>query len=72
MPDFAYSTSLGLMYYGDSLDLLRSYDDESINLIVTSPPFALTRVKAYGNAPEDRYVEWFEAFAKEFQSKRLA
>lgn len=67
VPDVAYSTSLGLMYHGDSIDLLRSLDDESVNLIVTSPPFALTRVKAYGNAPEDKYVEWFEAFSKEFQ-----
>ncbi|MDE3068038.1 MAG: site-specific DNA-methyltransferase, partial [Verrucomicrobiota bacterium] len=43
--------------------------DESINLVVTSPPFALTRKKAYGNAEDDEYIEWFMPFAR--QIKRL-
>jgi len=43
--------------------------DKSINLILTSPPFALTRKKEYGNKEADEYVEWFLPFAREF--KRL-
>ncbi|WP_420403886.1 DNA-methyltransferase [Nisaea sp.] len=34
---------------------------------MTSPPFALTRKKDYGNEQEDAYLEWFRAFAEQFQ-----
>jgi DNA modification methylase len=62
----AYSTNLGTMLHGDSLDALRDMPDGSVNAIVTSPPFALTRAKSYGNKPEDSYIEWFMQFAKQF------
>jgi len=62
----AYWSDLGKMWHGDSMELLRTMDDESINLILTSPPFALIRKKSYGNRPEDEYVDWLEPFAKEF------
>jgi DNA modification methylase len=45
---------------------MRQRDDESVNLIVTSPPFALTRKKDYGNEQEDAYLEWFKGFATQF------
>jgi site-specific DNA-methyltransferase (cytosine-N4-specific) len=41
--------------------------DESVNLILTSPPFALTSKKEYGNESSDDYVKWFMKFAKEFK-----
>ena len=43
--------------------------DDSINLILTSPPFALTSQKEYGNKTEQNYIKWFLQFSKEF--KRL-
>lgn len=43
-----------------------SLSDESVDLIFTSPPFALLRKKDYGNVAEDEYVAWFEDFAHEF------
>ncbi|MCU1460927.1 MAG: modification methylase [Acidimicrobiales bacterium] len=55
------------MWLGDSLELLQHLDDGSINLILTSPPFALTFPKEYGNHPEDEYVAWFDPFAAEFK-----
>lgn len=61
-----YSTELGAAYLGDSLALLRSVPRESIALIVTSPPFALQRKKAYGNVDAEEYVAWFLPFAEEF------
>ncbi|MDP8993272.1 MAG: site-specific DNA-methyltransferase [Actinomycetota bacterium] len=64
--DVAYRTALGSMWLGDSLELLRQLDDASVNLILTSPPFALTFPKSYGNHPEDRYVAWFSEFAEQF------
>jgi DNA modification methylase len=60
-----YTTEYGAAYLGDSSELMKKLSDESINLVVTSPPFALTRKKAYGNAEDDEYVEWFMPFARE-------
>lgn len=61
-----YETSLGQAYLGDSLDFMRELPDNSVNLVLTSPPFALTRQKEYGNKQESAYVEWFMQFSAEF------
>ncbi len=58
-----YETQLGRAYLGDSIALLRDLPDRSINLVLTSPPFALKRKKEYGNEDQDRYVDWFLSFA---------
>jgi site-specific DNA-methyltransferase (cytosine-N4-specific) len=63
--DPAYLTALGRAYHADALDVLRSFRDESVALVFTSPPFALRRQKAYGNVAADEYVEWFWPFAQE-------
>ena len=60
-----YVTPLGAAYVGDSLELLRELPERSVNLVVTSPPYALHFKKAYGNVAKDRYVEWFLPFARE-------
>jgi len=60
-----YSTRLGASYCGDSLHLLKMLPDESIDLIITSPPFALQRTKEYGNKSQDEYVDWLLGFTKE-------
>lgn len=44
---------------GDSRDLLRGLPDNSVDLIVTSPPYADSRKKTYGGINPDEYVEWF-------------
>lgn len=62
-----HKTSWGASYLGDSLKLMKYVEDESINLILTSPPFALTRKKEYGNKSSDEYVDWFLNFANEFK-----
>lgn len=59
----AYTTKLGSALVGDSLDFLRSLDDNSVNLVVTSPPFALQRKKEYGNAEQHEYIAWLSEFA---------
>lgn len=61
-----YHTNSGSAYLGDSLVLMRSLPESSIDLILTSPPFALTRQKEYGNKQEEEYIEWFIEFSKEF------
>src|SRR5579862_8654530 len=61
----AYTTAFGAAYCGDSLELLRGLPDESINLVMTSPPFALQRQKAYGNKDQAEYIDWLAQFARE-------
>jgi site-specific DNA-methyltransferase (cytosine-N4-specific) len=40
--------------------------EDSVDLIFTSPPFALLRKKDYGNVEAEKYVAWFTEFAAEF------
>lgn len=63
----AYRTICGACYIANALELLAGLGDESVDLIVTSPPFALKRKKEYGNVPAERYVDWFRPFATEFR-----
>lgn len=59
----AYKTKLGAALIGDSLEMLRSLDNSSVNLVLTSPPFSLQRKKEYGNAEQHEYIEWLSQFA---------
>jgi DNA modification methylase len=61
----AYTTRWGRAYHADARDLLRRLPDNSVALVLTSPPFALRRQKAYGNVAASEYVEWFWPFAEE-------
>lgn len=62
-----HSTKLGNIYHADSLDVMKSMKSGSVDLVVTSPPFGLTREKEYGNAREDEYLKWFRTFASQFR-----
>lgn len=65
LPEFV--TQYGRIIHRDSLEYMRnSLENESIDLIFTSPPFALLRKKDYGNVEAEEYVKWFKEFAKEF------
>ena len=43
-----YRTQYGSVYCGDSLDLIDELENNSVSLVITSPPFALLRKKEYG------------------------
>ena len=62
-----YSTSLGRQVCGDSRSLLALVPEDSVDLIVTSPPFALLRQKAYGNQEQTEYVAWLSEFGRAAQ-----
>lgn len=62
-----HETKLGAIYLGDSLDVMRGMKAGSVDLIVTSPPFALTKKKEYGNVREQEYLDWFRPFAIAFR-----
>jgi len=65
LPEPAYQTALGCAYVGDSLDLLARLPERSVSLVLTSPPFALRRKKAYGNVSASEYLDWFWPFAEQ-------
>lgn len=65
LPHPVYSTRNGGCYLGDSRDLLRQIPDSCVDLVVTSPPFALLRQKAYGNKDQPEYVDWLCGFGTE-------
>jgi len=63
----AYATELGAAYVGDSAVLMGQIPDRSVNLVVTSPPYALEFKKEYGNAAKDVYVDWFRPFGEQIR-----
>jgi site-specific DNA-methyltransferase (cytosine-N4-specific) len=67
--EFRYTTEWGAAYHGDSLQLLKELPDSSINLVMTSPPFALQRKKDYGNKDQNEYVDWLTDFARLVKGK---
>lgn len=69
MSRLAYETPRGRAYQGDSRHLLMSEEvqPESVDLIMTSPPFALTRAKDYGNESAEQYIDWFLSFIEPFK-----
>jgi DNA modification methylase len=65
LPPPLYTTTYGKAYVGDALELLSCLQDNSIDLVITSPPFALQRKKEYGNHDQDEYVDWLLGFTLE-------
>jgi site-specific DNA-methyltransferase (adenine-specific)/site-specific DNA-methyltransferase (cytosine-N4-specific) len=47
------------IYHGDCKEVLKQIPDDSVNLIVTSPPYADQRKNIYGGIHPDDYVKWF-------------
>ncbi|MBM4024833.1 MAG: site-specific DNA-methyltransferase [Planctomycetes bacterium] len=64
LPPPVYRTDWGRAYCGDSLELLAALPAESVDLVMTSPPFALQRTKSYGNTDQSEYVDWLLQFAR--------
>lgn len=62
-----YETRLGQAHCADSLEYLPQIPSGSVDLVMTSPPYALHFKKEYGNASQSEYVEWFLPFAKEIR-----
>ncbi|MEW5842645.1 MAG: site-specific DNA-methyltransferase [Bacteroidota bacterium] len=60
-----YTNRKTKIYLGDAKEELKKVDEDSIDLIFTSPPYADSRKNTYGGIHPDRYVEWFLPFSKE-------
>lgn len=64
-----YRTRWGSAFLGNAIDVMKQIPDSSVNLVMTSPPFALKRKKEYGNVHAKEYIDWFMPFAE--QMKRI-
>lgn len=56
-----------VIYQGDCLNILPTLESNSVDLIVTSPPYADQRKDTYGGVSPDKYVEWFLPIADELK-----
>ena len=61
-----HTETINKIIEGDCGKVLQSVPDNSIDLIVTSPPYADRRNGTYGGIHPDRYVEWFLPKSSEF------
>lgn len=52
--------------HGDCGQVLKTFPSESVDLIVTSPPYADRRKHTYGGIPPEKYVDWFIERSAEF------
>ena len=62
-----YSTAAGTACAGDSAEVLMGLPAGCARAVITSPPFALTRQKDYGNPPADEYSAWIARFVDPFK-----
>ena len=53
------------LYHGDCLEVMRQLPDNSVDAVVTSPPYAMQRAKLYGGVPEDEYPSWTVAWMEQ-------
>ena len=60
---------LNNIHLGDCIDVMRMIPDDSVDLIVTSPPYAEQRKHTYGGIPENEYVDWF--LLRSFEMRRI-
>lgn len=55
------------LFNGDCLEVLKNIDSNSVDLIVTSPPYSDQRKTTYGGIHPDKYVEWFLPISDELK-----
>lgn len=55
------------IYQQDCLEMLKKIEDNSVNFIITSPPYADNRKKTYEGVPVDKYVQWFLPISAELK-----
>ena len=55
------------IHCGDCLEVMKSIESDSIDLVITSPPYAQARKNTYGGIEPEKYVKWFEPRAVEIK-----
>lgn len=62
-----YKTKFGALFFADSLEFMQQIPDDSVDLVLTSPPYALHFKKEYGNANQQDYIAWLLPFVREIK-----
>lgn len=60
-----YCDDLATLHHGDCIEIMKSLPAESVDAIVTSPPYAEQRKATYGGIPEVAYPAWTVAWMSE-------
>lgn len=55
------------VHIGDCREVMAQMTDHSVDLVVTSPPYADRRAHTYGGIPVDRYVDWWMTVAAQLE-----
>jgi site-specific DNA-methyltransferase (adenine-specific) len=53
------------IHHGDCLDIMRALPAQSVDAVITSPPYAEQRKATYGGIPETDYPAWTVAWMRE-------
>lgn len=61
-----FQTALGCLYVGDSLKIIQSIPTQSIDLILSSPPFSLDRDAGSNDLNKGEFLEWMLKYMTEF------
>lgn len=61
-----FETEAGVALYGLAESVVGLVEDRSVQTILTSPPYPLTREKAYGNKSGAEYLDWMAGLCREF------
>ena len=65
----AYNRNNAQLYVGDCAEVMAALPAESVDAIVTSPPYAMQRKTTYGGIPEKEYPAWTVAWME--QARRI-
>jgi DNA modification methylase len=69
MPRQAGTLQVNRIVCGDALMLISTLPDRTVNLCLTSPPYAMQRRRQYGGVAEKDYPEWMMAIMAELRPK---
>ena len=51
---------------GNCKDIIKNFNNDLVDLIFTSPPYADRRVHTYGGIKPEEYVDWFLLRSEQF------
>lgn len=55
------------LHHGDCIEVMRTFPAESVDAVITSPPYAQQRKATYGGIAEAQYAEWTVAWMSEVE-----
>ena len=56
----------GFLLWANAEDAVTVIEKESVQLLMTSPPYPLQRSREYGNAPAEQWVDWMLSHIERF------